>query len=665
MRYYLSLFMLFLILPDLSLAQNPADYRVEIEPASLQLAVGDTAHLSVNVYGPDGLIEDISYRIFSRDRSLVAIDRGSRALIAVAAGETTVAAGARIEINGERQMVLAEIPVEVPFPPLASLTLSLNQSPVFTRTEATILPVLMDVAGNHRDDIAVSFRSSNSDIASISPFGNLVAHKAGQIQLIGEAENLRTEINVDVVANPIRMIELNAPTQRARTGDVIPFSVVAMDNDGTIIDNPPVTYSFTAKPADNLGPASTGQIQPDGRFVADQPGLYTIIASTGTASDQWTLHIEQRQVTREMELIGHGLVGDVFTSDLWVWEGVDGRDYALTGTWSARGDAFFWDVTDPALPTIIDTITVDARTVNDVKVSEDGTICVISREGASNRRNGLVILDCTDPSEVTILSEFDENLTGGVHNVFIYQNHIYALSAGQRYDIINIEDPAQPRRVGSFELDAPGQAIHDVWVEDGIAYSSNWSNGVVMVDVGNGIAGGSPANPVQITSYAYPSGWNHAAFPYHDKQTGKRYIIAGDEHFIPSSAGNMYGGEEATGWIHFIDVTDVNNPMEVARYEVPEAGTHNLWVEGDTLYVAYYQGGLRVVDISGDLMGNLYDQGREIAVFKAAAPGGKIANSPMAWGPQPYKGNIFFSDHNSGLWVVRLKQDEKEKKPGI
>ena len=45
---------------------------------------------------------------------------------------------------------------------------------------------------------------------------------------------------------------------------------------------------------------------------------------------------------------------------------------------------------------IIDTIKVDARTVNDVKISEDGRVGIISREGASNRKNGLVILDVTD-----------------------------------------------------------------------------------------------------------------------------------------------------------------------------------------------------------------------------------------------------------------------------
>ena len=54
---------------------------------------------------------------------------------------------------------------------------------------------------------------------------------------------------------------------------------------------------------------------------------------------------------------------------------------------------------------------------------------------------------------------------------------------------------------------------------------------------------------------------------------------------------------------------DPENPREVARYEVPEAGAHNLWIEDDKMYVAYYQAGLRVVDVSGELRGDLYRQG--------------------------------------------------------
>src|SRR5690606_12662610 len=126
--------------------------------------------------------------------------------------------------------------------------------------------------------------------------------------------------------------------------------------------------------------------------------------------------------------------------------------------------------------------------------------------------NGLVVLDCSNPRDVQILSSFEEGLTGGVHNVFLWNRHVFAINAGTRYDIISLEDPTAPRRVSFFELDTPGHGIHDVWVVDGIAYSSNWGDGIVLVDVGNGMAGGSLEHPVQIGSYKYPIGATHSAF---------------------------------------------------------------------------------------------------------------------------------------------------------
>ena len=65
-----------------------------------------------------------------------------------------------------------------------------------------------------------------------------------------------------------------------------------------------------------------------------------------------------------------------------------------------------------------------------------------------------------------------------------------------------------------------------------------------------------------------------------------------------------------------------------------------------------------LVDVSGELKGNLATQGREMSVFKAFDPMGFVVNQPNAWGPQPFKGNIFLSDMNSGLWI--LKHDRPE-----
>jgi hypothetical protein len=135
------------------------------------------------------------------------------------------------------------------------------------------------------------------------------------------------------------------------------------------------------------------------------------------------------------------------------------------------------------------------------------------------------------------------------------------------------------------------------------------------------------------------------------------YMIGGDEAGL-SGGTPGYEGEpdRMQGWIHIFEWDEWETPIEVARYEVPEAGTHNLWVdeENEVLYIGYYQGGLRVVDISGELLGDLYRQGREIAYFLPFDPEGFVPNAPFVWGPQPYKGNIFFSDYNSGLWAVRL-----------
>jgi hypothetical protein len=93
---------------------------------------------------------------------------------------------------------------------------------------------------------------------------------------------------------------------------------------------------------------------------------------------------------------------------------------------------------------------------------------------------------------------------------------------------------------------------------------------------------------------------------------------------------------------------------------VPEAGAHNIWVEDEVLYIAYYQGGLRIVDVSGDLRGDLYAQGRQIGWYltSGAEEEAIVPNSPLAWGPQPFKGNIFVSDMNSGLWVLEHKRPE-------
>jgi len=629
--------------------------RIELEQEVINLNVGEETKISGRVVSANGDVLPDTVSFISRTRRSLAVTREGD-VKALAPGSFTIMA-IRPPSDGS-PLLRAEVTVHVEYPPPDRITFVDAPNKLYKGTTYQIETDVYDEMDNLREDLDVTnFKSSNTEIAEVDKFGTIHAKKAGRFTLTATIEGITESFSSAVVKNPVTSIEINTESEIVRTGDVITIDALAKNENGEIVDDAPFIYSFTSKPDDDRGPAAPAQINQDGKFVANKAGYYTLSVRNASTIAELTVRVNPRNVQSEIEVVGHGAVTDVPTSDLWIWEGVDGRDYAVTGTHVGRGEAFFWDVTDPANMTIIDTVTVDARVVNDVKVSDDGRIAVITREGASDRKNGLLILDVTDPANVKIISRFDDGLTGGVHNVFLYEDHIYAINNGRRYDIINIEDPANPYRVSQFELETPGHAVHDVWVADGVAYSSNWTDGVVAVDIGSNLdedkqgVGGSPENPVELGRYTYPSGWNHAAFPFKSESADKFYIAAGDEAFP--------GGTPA-GWIHFFELDDWDNAKEVARYEVPEAGTHNLWIEDEVMYVAYYEGGLRVVDVSGELMGNLYDQGREIARFLPKTDKGRSPNSPMSWGPQPYKGLIYVSDMNSGLWALRLKPTAQE-----
>jgi len=541
--------------------------------------------------------------------------------------------------------------VDVKYPKVKEINLLIKKDKIYSGTYIPISYEVIDEKGFVRNNVNFSLKSSNN-LIEIDAVNNVKAVKPGRTILEASFEGITGRINIDILKNPVEKIKLTSNLNECRTGDVVEFEAIAYNKKGEVIDDEmPFDFSFTGKSFDKSN-TSSGIIMNDGRFVGDVSGKYLISATLGNVSSSKALNVYDRNVKRDVLKVGTGLVNDKHTSDFWVFEGVDGRDYAVTGTWGADGTSYFWDVTEPSNIIKIDSVQVDARTVNDVKVSEDGRICIISREGASNRKNGIIIIDVSNPYDVTIISEYTKNLTGGVHNLFIYQNHVYALSAGQKYYILNIEDPTNPKEVGVFELGKDGQSIHDVWIEDGIAYSSNWRDGVYLVDVGNGIAGGSPSNPVAFGNYNYATGAHHATFPFKSKSTGKFYTVLGDEIF-PNGI-DVNAPNETAGFLHFVDFTDPDNPFEIARYELPGHGSHNYWIEDDVLYVAMYSGGVRIVDISGDLMGDLYKQGREIGYILPGNKNGYIPFSTMTWGAQLYKGHVFYSDWNSGIGAAKV-----------
>ncbi len=500
-----------------------------------------------------------------------------------------------------------------------------------------------------------TFQTSDPRVATVDPAGVVVGRGEGTAILAATSGPARGEARIRVLRNRVERLSLTGPAQ-ARTGDVLRFRITAEDGRGLPVQDPPVRWSVG-------GPGA--QIEADGAFVAERPGTYLVTATAGAVAGTHAVRVTPRTAARRLELVTHVPLGDIQAAEAWAV-----GDALYVSTLADR--LYVFDIRDPARPVKVDSLLVDARIINDISTTADGRIGVLTREGASSRRNGLVILDLSDPFRPRVLSEYTETLSGGVHSAFIEGHHVYATDdATGSLRIISLADPRQPREVAVWaapepgartlevmgEVSSAGRYLHDVQVRDGLAYLAYWRHGLVILDVGDGRKGGSPERPQLVSRLV----WNVADLYPPDMVAGAhavfragRYVFVGDEVWPALYDITSRNRIRSLGRVHVVDVSDLERPVEVAFYDVPEAGSHNLWVEDDVMYIGYYEAGVRAVDVGGELRGDLRAQGRELGTVWTGSPAGFRPNLPMAWGAQPHRGFVYSSDINSGLWVTRL-----------
>lgn len=602
------------------------------------------------------------------------VSRGGRN-ITVGEGTLTARAAGSFEMTvagpgANNQMVTVVVPVNVTWPALARLEIVPAEGKLYANTTLQNRLRGWHADSSERGSVSATWKSSNAAVATVDRFGNVGGIKAGAVTITAETDGVKATRTYLVATNPVSKLEITVKDDQIRTGDVIHLTANAKKADGGIVGDAPVTWTYTYTPDDSIAPngvpGGAGIVQ-FGRFTGNYPGRYTLMASAGGASAQKTIQVAPRDVRQRITVTSRGNINSTHTSDLWPWTAKNGRDYCLVGTWGGDGYAIVFDITDLNNIVKTDSVKIDARTINDVTVSPDGRYGVLTREGASNRVNGVVILDLADPAHPKIAASFDQELNGGVHNAFATNDYLFAISGGAKYIIIDMKDIYKPKYVSEYRH--PNARIHDLWVHDGIAYSAQGGAGTVAVDVGNGKYGGTIEKPKLISVYQVNSG--HEIFPYYQKSTGKVYLFIGDEEMNRRGQaweGTQYslagpdgkppkGGIAQTsgGYTHIIDFTDPLKPIPVGRYHLEDYGSHDIIVENDILYQAYYDGGVRVVDVSGELLGNIVDQNREIAVFKPYDPDGFTANAPFVMNAMPWKGKVIWSDFNSGLWAAKLE----------
>lgn len=400
--------------------------------------------------------------------------------------------------------------------------------------------------------------------------------------------------------------------------------------------------------------ASTAEAQ---RRPRENSGSITVVDSIG-----------QGDYPARFEVVGRGPVPRMRSTELWAFRGVNGRDYVYTGTNGGCAECigstlFIWDVSNPATPVLTDSVRVDAGAISDVAVNQAGTLAALGRRGASNRRNGVVFLDLADPAHPRPAGQFWESLSAGVEAVWLDGDRLYASDLGTgELAVLDVSSPRDARVVGRWgvplgpNIDASSRFLADVQVRDGLAYLAYWNDGFVILDVGNGVRGGTPNRPRLVSQTRYTTQYNrqrygntNAVHPY-TTADGRRYVFVGDA-IVPPGA-DPRRPMEIGGRLHVFDVTRVESPREVAWYEVPGRGISRFWAADDRLYVATNNGGLRALDVSAPLSGRLRDP--ELAVLPTRDARSAVPELSVTWAAMAHNGLVFATDLHSGLWVTRL-----------
>lgn len=255
----------------------------------------------------------------------------------------------------------------------------------------------------------------------------------------------------------------------------------------------------------------------------------------------------------------------------------DGKDYLLRNQESGEFTGFeIWDITDKATPRLVSTIgslTAAHKSWWDAKTG----YAYLSGTLPGWRGQHLIIYDLRNPHKPKFVSSWglpgqspEAERGGGVslHHPVVSGNRAYlSYLFGGDMVILDISDKARPKMISHLDFSPPFSGIHTT----------------------------VPFKGMKVPNFT----------PGHGDM--RNFLVLSEEAFA-------YDCQELRRQLYVVDATEERNPIPVATFKVPDGdfcrrggrfGPHQFAetrdgeiIGGTLLYVAYFNAGLRVVDIA-------------------------------------------------------------------
>ena len=365
---------------------------------------------------------------------------------------------------------------------------------------------------------------------------------------------------------------------------------------------------------------------------------------TGAAESYFVVRARDAEGNRDANEIEKKIAfGDNHLTFLGHYETPIASDIAVhaSGTLVAMGGfisdpqvrAWLFDVSDPENPALISTILGPGRST-DVEIR--GDVLWVSTEDdptepGDGGPDGLHGYDITDPENPVLLVSYGDAVDGmrDCHTIWLDGDILYCASTEDGYiHLVNVAIPTAPVHLSYVGI--AGAQIHDMYVKDGIAIGFFLDEGFAFFDATD------PVNPVLQQHVEYQNAFTHNGWP----TSSGEYLYTTDENL--------------NGHIRIWDIRNRDAVVQVGEYiadngPAPRALVHNVQIVGDLAYVAWYEAGVHVLDVSvptDPVLVGYYDTyaGSTTGFFSGA------------WGVAPFPPYLYVSDLDSGLYALRLDE---------
>ncbi|WP_164019039.1 hypothetical protein [Pyxidicoccus trucidator] len=242
---------------------------------------------------------------------------------------------------------------------------------------------------------------------------------------------------------------------------------------------------------------------------------------------------------------------------------------------------------------------------------------------------GTLIYDISNPAQ----PEYVRHLPAGqfgVHTVLVDGNRLYGMSPDMVTLVYDVTSPLAPvllQRITVPEELSSGGA-HDAFPYEGRLYVSNGFGGYSVMDV------------TDLDNVRHLGQYVHGSFAHHSA--------------VGTFAGRTiaFEGTEFNGsHLRVLDVTDPTNIVKIGEFRLsPVNSIHNLILKGNHLYAAWYQEGVRVLDVSNPT------KPRQVAhytTFRDGDPGRRGILFEGTFGIRvPGDGHVYVADSVRGLLIL-------------